>query len=253
VTPADDDRLWLNAYIDGELDPAHALEFEQRLAADPALAAEQARIAALRGAIRERVPRERASPELRRRVTALARPQPVPGWRALAASVAVAFVAGSAATWVALGPAGQGAGQGSVATPSVVEPLVASHVRSLMASQPFDIASSDRHTVKPWFNGKLPESPRVVDLASQGFPLAGGRIDVVGLTPVPTLVYRHRLHVISLTALPAKLGITPPRAIDGYNIVDWTDGNIVYYAVSDVSAPELEDFARAFRAGEAEP
>jgi anti-sigma factor RsiW len=252
VTRADDDRLWLNAYIDGELDPAHALEFEQRLAADPALAAEQARIVALRGAIRERVPRERASPELRRRVAALARPQPAPGWRALAASVAVAFVAGSAATWVVLGPAGQRAGQESVAT-LVAPQLVASHMRSLMASQPFDIASSDRHTVKPWFNGKLPESPRVVDLASQGFPLVGGRIDVIGLTPAPTLVYRHRLHVISLTALPAKLGITPPRAIDGYNIVEWTDGNLVYYAVSDVSAPELEDFARAFRAGEAEP
>ena len=76
---------------------------------------------------------------------------------------------------------------------------------------------------------------------------------MIGLTPVPTLVYRHRLHVISLTALPAKLGATPPRAIDGYNIVDWTDGDITYWAVSDVSAPDLEDFARAFRAGEAEP
>jgi anti-sigma factor RsiW len=246
VTPAHDDRLWLNAYIDGELDPAHVLEFEQRLAADPALAAEQARLVALRGAIRERVPRERASPQLRRRVAALARPQPVSGWRALAASIAVAFVAGGAATFVALGPGGQG-------PPSVAPQLVASHMRSLMASQPFDIASSDRHTVKPWFNGKLPESPRVVDLASQGFPLAGGRIDVIGLTPVPTLVYRHRLHVISLTALPAKLGAVPPRAIDGYNIVDWTDGDITYWAVSDVSAADLEEFARAFRAGEAEP
>jgi anti-sigma factor RsiW len=247
VTPAQDDRLWLNAYIDGELDPAHALEFEQRLAADPALAAEQARLVALRGAIRERVPRERASPQLRRRVAALARPQPVPGWRALAASVAVAFVAGSAATWVALGPGGQGP------VAPVAPQLVASHMRSLMASQPFDIASSDRHTVKPWFNGKLPESPRVVDLASQGFPLVGGRIDVIGLTPVPTLVYRHRQHVISLTAVTAKLGAVPPRAIDGYNIVDWTDGDITYWAVSDVSAPDLEAFARAFRAGEAEP
>jgi anti-sigma factor RsiW len=247
VTAAHDDRLWLNAYIDGELDPAHALEFEQRLAADPALAAERARLVALRGAIRERVPRERASPQLRRRVAALARPQPAPGWRALAASVAVAFVAGSAATFVALGPSGQGP-----AAP-VAPLLVASHMRALMASQPFDIASSDRHTVKPWFNGKLPESPRVVDLAPLGFPLVGGRIDVIGLTPVPTLVYRHRLHVISLTALPAKLGATPPRAIDGYNIVDWTDGDITYWAVSDVSAPDLEEFARVFRAGEAEP
>ncbi len=242
-----DDRLLLNAYVDGELDPAHALEFEQRLAADPALAAAHARLVALRGAIAARLPREQASPQLRRRVAALARPQAAsPGWRALAASVAVAFVAGSALTY-AVRDFGAGA-------PGELPPvLVASHLRSLMASQPFDVASSDRHTVKPWFNGKIPESPRVVDLSSQGFELVGGRIDVIDLVPVPTLVYKRRLHVISLTALPTKLGASPPRTIDGYNIVDWTDGNLTYWAVSDLAAPELEDFARAFRAGEAEP
>jgi anti-sigma factor RsiW len=245
VTAADDDRLWLNAYIDGELDPAHALEFEQRLAADPALAAAHARIAALRDAIRDRVPRERASPILLRRVAVLARPQPAaPGWRALAASVAAAFVAGSALTYFALGTGGSA---------PVAQDVVASHMRALMAGQPIEVASSDRHTVKPWFNGKLPESPRVVDLAAQGFPLVGGRIDVIGLTPAPTLVYRRRLHLISLTALPSTLGAARPHAIDGYNIVDWTDGNLTYWAVSDLSAPELEDFARAFRAGDAEP
>jgi anti-sigma factor RsiW len=246
-----DDRLLLNAYVDGELDPAHALEFEQRLAADPALAAALARLVSLRGAIAARVPRERASPQLRRRVAALARPQAAaPGWRALAASVAVAFVAGSALTY-AVRDFGGGA-PGSAQLPPA-QLLVASHMRSLMASQPFDVASSDRHTVRPWFNGKLPESPRVVDLSSQGFQLAGGRIDVIDLTPVPTLIYKRRLHVISLTALPAKLGASPPRAIDGYNIIDWTDGNLTYWAVSDLAAPELEEFARAFRAGEAEP
>jgi anti-sigma factor RsiW len=245
-----DDRLLLNAYVDGELDPAHALEFEQRLAADPALAAAHARLVALRGAIAARLPRERASPQLRRRVAALARPPAVaPSWRALAASVAVAFVAGSALTYAVRD---FGSAPGSAQLPPA-QLLVASHMRSLMASQPFDVASSDRHTVKPWFNGKLPESPRVVDLSSLGFQLAGGRIDVIDLTPVPTLVYKRRLHVISLTALPAKLGISPPRAIDGYNIVEWTDGNLTYWAVSDLAAPELEEFARAFRAGEAEP
>jgi anti-sigma factor RsiW len=246
-----DDRLLLNAYVDGELDPAHALEFEQRLAGDPALAAAHARLVALRGAIAARLPREQASPQLRRRVAALARPRhAAPGWRALAASVAVAFVAGSALTYAVrdFGASAPGSAQLSPA-----QLLTASHMRSLMASQPFDVASSDRHTVKPWFNGKLPESPRVVDLSSQGFQLAGGRIDVIDLTPVPTLVYKRRLHVISLTALPTKLGISPPRAIDGYNIVDWTDGNLTYWAVSDLAAPELEEFARAFRAGEAEP
>jgi anti-sigma factor RsiW len=127
-------------------------------------------------------------------------------------------------------------------------------MRSLMASQQVDVVSSDRHTVKPWFNGKLPQSPRVVDLAAQGFPLVGGRIDVIGLTPAPTLVYRARQHVISLTALPASLraGATP-RPLEGYNVVEWTDGPLAYWAVSDLAAPELEAFAKSFRAGEAEP
>jgi anti-sigma factor RsiW len=250
VTTTEDDRLLLNAYIDGELDPAHALEFERRLADDPALANERARIEALRGAMRERLPREIASPALRRRVAAIARPRPLPagrryGWAAMAASAAVAFAAGSIATFVALGP-------GSHEPAS--ELLVASHERALMASQPIDVASSDRHTVKPWFNGKLPQSPRVVDLTAQGFSLVGGRIDVINLMPAPTLVYRIRQHVISLTALPAshRAG-TPIRPIDGYNVVEWTDGPLTYWAVSDLAAPELENFAKAFRMGEATP
>jgi anti-sigma factor RsiW len=250
VTTTENDRLLLNAYIDGELDPAHALEFEQRLADNPALADERRRIEALRGAMRERLPREPASPALRRRIAALTRPQPLPagrryGWAAMAASAAVAFAAGSIATFVAIGPGSQEPGP---------ELLVASHVRALMASQPIDVASSDRHTVKPWFNGKLPQSPRVVDLAAQGFPLVGGRIDVIGLTPAPTLVYRARQHVISLTALPASQHEAAPiRPIEGYNVVEWTDGPLAYWAVSDLAAPELENFAKAFRMGEATP
>ncbi len=246
----ENDRLLLNAYIDGELDPAHVLELERRLAEDRALANERARIEALRGAMRERLPRETASPALRRRVAALARPQPFAvnwrgGWASMAASVVAAFAAGSIATLVAIGPGGR---------EPVAELLVASHMRALMASQPVEVTSSDRHTVKPWFNGKLPESPRVVDLTAQGFPLVGGRIDVIGLTPVPTLVYRARLHVISLTALPlSSRASASPHAIEGYNIVEWTDGPLAYWAVSDLAVPELENFAKAFRAGEAVP
>jgi anti-sigma factor RsiW len=254
VTTTDNDRLLLNAYIDGELDPAHALEFELRLAANSALAEEGRRIEALRSVLRERLPRPSASPTLRRRVMALAQsPSFVrspfarswrAGWAALAASIAIAFAGGSIATLLALGPGRE----------SLPERLVASHMRALMAPQTVDVASSDRHTVKPWFNGKLPGSPRVVNLAAQGFPLVGGRIDVIGLTPVPTLVYRARLHVISVTALPlADREMVPPRAINGYNIVEWTDGPLAYWAVSDMAAPELENFAKAFRAGDAEP
>ena len=243
------DRLLLNAYIDGELDPEHALDFERRLADNAALANERRRIEALRAAIQERLPREPASLTLRRRVAALVRPQ-FPNWRAgwaaMAASVAIAFAAGSLATLVAIGPGGR--------EPAVSELVVASHVRSLMASQPVDVSSSDRHTVKPWFNGKLPQSPRVVELAAQGFSLVGGRIDVIGLTPAPTLVYRVRQHVISLTALPvSRRASAPIRPIDGYNVLEWTDGPLAYWAVSDVAPPELDNFAKAFRAGEAEP
>jgi anti-sigma factor RsiW len=251
VTTIENDRLLLNAYIDGELDPAHALEFEQRLAENPALAEERRRIEALRNVLRERLPRATASPALRRRVTALAQSRPFAinwrdGWAALAASAVIAFASGSIATLLALGPGDR---------EPLPEVLVASHMRALMATQAVDVASSDRHTVKPWFNGKLPGSPRVVNLAAQGFPLVGGRIDVIGLTPVPALVYRARLHVISVTALPpsADREAAPPRPINGYNMVTWTDGPLAYWAVSDLAAPELENFAKAFRAGDAEP
>jgi anti-sigma factor RsiW len=246
----DNDRLLLNAYIDGELDPAHALEFERRLEENPALAEERTRIETLQRVLRERLPRATASPALRRRVMALAQPSFRAanwrtGWAAMAASLVAAVAAGSIGTLVALGPGSR---------EPIPELLVASHMRALMASQTVDVASSDRHTVKPWFNGKLPGSPRVVNLAAQGFPLMGGRIDVIGLTPVPALVYRARLHVISVTALPLpdREG-APPHPINGYNIVEWTDGPLAYWAVSDLAAPELENFAKAFRAGDAEP
>jgi len=85
----------------------------------------------------------------------------------------------------------------------VAHAVVAGHIRSLLAPQPFDVASSDRHTVKPWFTSRLPESPQVPDLAAQGFVLVGGRVDVVGHDPVATIVYKHAKHTVSLTTLHA--------------------------------------------------
>jgi anti-sigma factor RsiW len=133
--------------------------------------------------------------------------------------------------------------------PADADMVVASHVRALMAAQPVDVVSSDRHTVKPWFNGRIPESPRVVDLANEGFPLVGGRIDVIGRTPVPTLVYRRRQHLISLSEVPAGRTLaTSQGQIAGYNVVSWSDNGIAYWAVSDVAAADLDAFAKAFRA-----
>jgi anti-sigma factor RsiW len=249
TAPSTDPRLLVHAYLDGELDPAHALEIEQQIADDPALAAERDRVAALRRVIRERLPREAVPPGLAGRIEAAAglrrtrppsHPSSHPSWRALAASVALAALVGSGATWFVLDP---GKNDG------VADIVVASHMRALMAPQSTDVTSSDRHTVKPWFNGRIAEAPRVVDLAGEGFPLVGARIDVIGRAPVPTLVYRHRQHLISLSAVPAS-GTMPtmPSQIAGYNIVSWTDNGVAYWAVSDVAAADLATFAKAFRA-----
>ena len=243
-----DANLLLHAYLDGELDPAHALEVERQLARDPVLAAECARVEALQRLIRERLPRESAPQGLTRRIKAAIGMPPAtrwashPSWRALAASVVLAAFLASGSTWFALRP-------GPTAT--VADMVVANHLRALMAPQPIDVASSDQHTVKPWFDGRIPESPRVVDLSQQGFPLVGGRIDVIGRVPVPTLVYRRRQHLISLSSVPSSASAileAVPRAIAGYNIVSWTDDGLTYWAVSDVAPTDLHSFAQDFRA-----
>jgi anti-sigma factor RsiW len=253
-TPPDDQRLLVHAYLDGELDPAHALEIERQLAADPALAAEHAQVEALRRVIGERLPREAAPPGLVRRIEAAvglkreaprswSHPSSHPSWRALAASVALAVFVSSGASWIVLRPGSPDA---------TADMVVASHMRALMAPQPIDVVSSDRHTVKPWFNGRIPEAPRVVDLADEGFPLVGGRVDVVGRVPVPTLVYGHRQHLISLSAVPAgrdAIMAAARRAIAGYNVLTWTENGLAYWAVSDLAAADLDAFAKAFREG----
>jgi anti-sigma factor RsiW len=136
----------------------------------------------------------------------------------------------------------------------VADALVSDHIRALMAAEPVDVVSSDRHTVKPWFNGRIPNSPRVVDLAKDNFPLIGGRIDVVGQMPVPTLVYRHAKHIISLTEVPAESRGSDgtPRTVNGYNVVHWIENGVSYWAISDVAQKDLEDFARLFRASPTE-
>ena len=150
----------------------------------------------------------------------------------------------SGATWFVLHPGPADA---------TADMIVASHVRALMAPQPIDVASSDRHTVKPWFDGRIADAPRVVDLADQGFPLVGGRVDVIGRAPVATLVYRHRQHLISLSAVPGGQTIAAtPKKIAGYNILSWSENGTVYNAVSDLAAPDLETFAKAFRAASVE-
>jgi anti-sigma factor RsiW len=243
MTP-DDSSLLLHAYLDGELDPANALAIERRLATDPAFVAEYDRIAALKTLVRERLQPEALPPGLRSRIeasTGTNNARYSPSWRALAASVAITALVASGATWMSLQPQVQD---------KMGDAVITAHIRSLMAPQPVDVVSSDQHTVKPWFNGRIPEAPRVADLTKQDFPLVGGRLDVVDRTAVPTLVYRHRKHLISLTAVPRPDTQTSSPAssrTDGYNIVRWTDNGVDYWAVSDLGAGDLNNFVRLFR------
>lgn len=238
---SDDPVLLVHAYCDGELDPANALALERRMAEDPRLAAERDRIVALKHAMTRLRPSV-APPALRGRVeraVGMRRPAVRPSWSALAASVMLAVVVSAGATWSVLAPG---------AAALAADEVVGNHIRSLMAAQPYDVASSDRHTVKPWFNGRIPQSPRVVDLASDGFPLVGGRIDVIARTPVSSLVYRYQKHLISVTQAQS-LGAPPPeRTAEGYHVIGWTDGGVSYWAVSDVGIGELQNFVKLFRA-----
>jgi anti-sigma factor RsiW len=245
---SEDEKLLVHAYVDGELDPANARALEARIEHDPALAAERDRIEALQRALRTHFPLAAPPAGLRERIERAAgfrRAPARPTWAALAASVALALMLGSGSTFFALAPSGDAA----------ADAVVSDHIRALMAPQPADVASSDRHTVKPWFNGKIPQSPRVVDLAKEEFPLIGGRIDVIEKQPVPVLVYGRRKHLISLTAMPApgKPDATPSaQARDGYHVLAWTEGGVSYWAVSDVAAADLARFAELFRTTPAE-
>jgi anti-sigma factor RsiW len=238
--------LLVHGYLDGELDPAHAIELECAIAADAALAAERDSTQALRNLIRDRLASERAPSGLRSRIESavgLRRERPRPSWSMLAAASVLVAVMASGTTWL------------TVREPQTdaAEMVVADHLRALMAPQPADVSSSDRHTVKPWFNGRVPQAPKVVDLTREGFPLIGGRVDVIGRVPVPTLVYRHNQHLISLSAIPAT-GVKSParRTIAGFNVLDWSDNGVHYWAVSDLGASDLDSFAKAFRAADPE-
>jgi anti-sigma factor RsiW len=254
MTPAatpEDSTLLLHAYLDGELDPANALAIERRIATDPAFAAEFKRLEALQKLVRERLPEEAIPPGLRSRIEAsvgVKRSRVEPTWRALAASIAITAMVASGATWIARGPQPQD---------TISDAVVAAHIRSLMAPQPADVISSDQHTVKPWFSGRIPEAPRVVDLSKQDFPLVGGRVDVIGRKPVPTLVYRHRKHLISLIAVPAPaeqaLSAAPVRTSDGYNIYRWSENGMTYWAISDLGSGDLGTFVQLFRTATREP
>jgi anti-sigma factor RsiW len=254
--------LRLNAALDGELDAMASLAFEREMREDPAFAAEYRRLRALRNAVRRHVPRESAPRALADRIAALAAPASPPQAADPAATVvpfrrrtwfdrrALAMAASFAVVGFAVG-AGLISLRMASGSGDVAQHIVSDFARAEIAGQPFDIASSNRHTVKPWLAGRTTVSANIVDLAADGFPLVGGRVAVVDRVPAPTLVYRHNEHLVAVTELPLDARQARPgggiETIDGYHVARWSDGNLVYAAVSDMDEKTLAEFVETFR------
>jgi anti-sigma factor RsiW len=241
----------LHPFADGELDPVRSLAVERHREACPVCAAAVKELQALRGALAEPALYHRAPVALRDRVRASLRPAgrtPAAArpflWRSLAVAASLAFV--TALTWAAL----RGRPLPS-ADERVAQQVVASHVRSLMLpGRDVDVASSDQHTVKPWFNGRLTYSPPVKKLDGAGFELVGGRLDYLDRQKVAALVYKRRSHVINLFVWPAAdRSAQPPRTLttQGHHVIHWSEGDLTYWAVSDLNEAELREFVDLIR------
>ena len=260
-----ENEMLIHGYLDGELDLASALRFEAHLKECAACAQEYENHKALSRTLKSGPFYYRAAADLEQRIrTALvessaadrlpatsARPataqkpqifkvrpmtQPRLSWALLGVAASLAVVA-FVAVRLARSPQNP--------SPDLAQEVLASHVRSLMASHLTDVPSSDQHTVKPWFDGKLDFAPPVEDLSAQGFPLVGGRLDYLADRPVAALVYQRRKHFINLFIWPSS-GQSEPTAVmrQGYNLIRWTRSGMTYWAASDLNYHELSDFAR---------
>jgi anti-sigma factor RsiW len=245
----DEAEVLLNALIDGELDAGHAREVEQHVATCPRCTATLAAYrqisdlrytapASLRARIEASLPKELPS-----------NVQPLPTRR----GVLRGFAMGSAMSAIAA------TGLFAVVLRNddqsrIEAEIVSAHLRSLQAGHLTDVISTDQHTVKPWFAGKLDVSPPVIDLTAQGFTLIGGRLDYVDARAIGAVVYKRRAHIINLfVSQTSNMQHRSAKAetIQGYNIRSWSDRGLNYWAISDLGADELAEFGEKFEASEA--
>jgi len=250
-----DVRDRLSPFLDDELDPVTSREISLHLASCPDCAAALDRQRKLGESLRRDLEYHRAPDLLRARVAhavraavrredARSRPSS-PTWRWLSAAAAVIALAGG--TWLLT------RGRADDLT---AREVVSGHVRSLMANHLTDVASTDQHTVKPWFAGKLDFSPPVTDFAEAGFPLVGGRLDYLEDHSVAALVYQHRNHVINVFVWPmagAREGAAPAVTRQGFHMIHGAHAGMAFWVVSDLNVAELATFAGMFAAPPARP
>jgi anti-sigma factor RsiW len=246
-------QRYVPGYLDGELDLVRSIEMEAHLKACTACTQELEGLKALRAALQRSSLAYGAPTALRARIQSSLRASSgaevnerkfnwpsLNFWQLAGAFALLALISVSGWQWTA-----------RLRAPSsdqrIAAEVFSSHVRSLEANHLMDVISTDQHTVKPWFDGKLDYSPPVEDLASDGFPLVGGRLDYVENREVAALIYQRRKHFINVFVWPDPTGSNSTQAIEsrqGYNIMRWSRGGFEFWAVSDVAASDLAEFVR---------
>lgn len=247
----------VHGYVDGELDLAHHLEVEQHADGCAHCKAVLDGLLSLRTALKSADLAYRAPASLRERLRAapLVERRPSPrrrrySWAMVSTAAAVLL------TVLASGTVGWLLSRANLptqpATQRLAQAVLDAHLRSLQGEHLFDVPSSNMHTVKPWFTGRVPFSPPVVDLADKGFTLAGGRLDYLDDRPVAALVYRRHKHVINLFLWPSAGSERGQHTVTerGYHMLHWNSGGMTAWAISDLNEAELEEFAQLFQAAQ---
>jgi anti-sigma factor RsiW len=240
--------LLIQAEFDGELDAAEAAALQTHRAACPVCRAAAAQLAEARELCRDGLYEPMPEAMQRRLFNNLDMPTRTPArpqrrflwsWRQSGVGFAVGAACAAALAFFVISPGDQ----------ALTEQIVAAHVRALQPGHLEDVASSDRHTVKPWFDGRIDFAPPVKELGAEGFPLTGGRLDYLAGRPVAALIYRRDKHIIDLFVWPASGGpVAPIEATQqGYNVVRWSDAGMNFWAASDVERRQLREFARAWQ------
>jgi len=238
-----DQDLLLGGLLDGELDAANTAMVEAHVTRCEACREELERLHAIRNLMSMDGVRHAGPQSLQNRVAALPELSPdrrratrLPGWLAPGLTGALA----ASLAMITLVPA--------QSRSALDEQLVSSHVRSLQPGHLTDVRTTNQHIVKPWFNGRIDFAPPVPELAGQGFPLVGGRLDSINGKTVAAIVYGRRLHTVNLYVWPAKAEGVRSSVEDGFSVLEWSDGGLRFAVVSDISPQELKDFETDFRA-----